>query len=55
MRESQKYHPHGASLNTAEWEQYQADNLKRAFSLEVDVKDACEKLAEQMNEVLANE
>lgn len=44
-----------ASANTAEWQQYEADNLKKVFSLEVDVKDACDKLAEQMNEVLANE
>lgn len=44
-----------ASKNSAEWEQHQADNLKRAFSLEVDVKEACENLAAQMNEVLAEE
>ena len=43
------------SLNTGEWTQYQADNLKKAFNLEVGVKEACDKLAEEMNEVLKNE
>lgn len=44
-----------ASVNTAEWEQYMADNLKKVFAQEVDVKTACDNLAKQMNEVLANE
>lgn len=53
---SEEYsYPYPASVNTAEWEQYQADNLKRAFSLEISVKEACEKAAKQMDEVLANE
>lgn len=44
-----------ASVNTAEWQQYETDNLKKAFALEVDVKTACETIAAAMNEVLANE
>ena len=53
---SEEYsYPYPASVNTAEWEQYQADNLKKAFSLEVSVEDVCKTLTEQMNEVLANE
>lgn len=48
-------YPYPASLNTSEWVQYQADNLKKVFNLEVDVKEACDKLAAEMNEVLKNE
>ena len=48
-------YPYPVSLNTGEWTQYQADNLKKAFNLEVGVKEACDKLAEEMNEVLKNE
>lgn len=44
-----------ASVNTAEWNQYEADNLKNVFALKEDVKTACDKLAEQMNQVLAYE
>lgn len=44
-----------ASVNTSEWNQYEGDNLKGVFALETDVKTACDKLAAQMNEVLANE
>lgn len=44
-----------ASENTAEWVQYQSDNLKKAFSLQISVEEACDTLAQQMNEVLANE
>lgn len=43
------------SANTAEWNQYESDNLKKAFALEIDVKTAADNLAKQMNEVLANE
>lgn len=56
IKSSQEYsYPYPASVNTAEWEQYQADNLKKAFSLEVSVSDACAKVAEEMNKVLAAE
>ena len=48
-------YPYPVSLNTGEWTQYQADNLKKAFNLEVGVKEACDKLAEEMNVVLKNE
>ncbi len=48
-------YPYPVSLNTGEWTQYQADNLKKAFNLEVSVKEACDKLAKEMNEVLKNE
>lgn len=44
-----------ASVNTAEWEQYMFDSLKKVFALETDVKTACDELAVKMNEVLANE
>lgn len=44
-----------ASVNTSEWNQYEGDNLKGVFALETDVKTACDKLAAQMNEVLAAE
>lgn len=44
-----------ASVNTAEWNQYEGDNLKNVFALQSDVKTACDNLAAQMNEVLANE
>lgn len=43
------------SVNTSEWNQYEGDNLKGVFALETDVKTACDKLAAQMNEVLAAE
>ena len=43
------------SKNTEEWEQYQAEELKKAYNFQVDVKDACDTLAEKMNEVLASE
>ena len=56
IKSTQEYsYPYPASVNTAEWEQYQADNLKKAFSLEVSVSDACAKVAEEMNKVLAAE
>ena len=35
--------------------QYQAEELKKAYNFQVDVKDACDTLAEKMNEVLASE
>ena len=47
--------PYPASKNSAEWEQYQAEELKKAFNLKKDVKDACEEVAKKMNEVLASE
>lgn len=43
------------SVNTAEWNQYETENLKKAYALEISVEEACENLAAQMNEVLANE
>lgn len=53
---SEKYSiPHPGSANTSEWEQYQADTLKRAFSLEVSVDDACKQAAEKIDAVLAAE
>ena len=53
---SEEYsYPYPASANTAEWQNYEADCLKRAFSLDVSVEDACAELAEQMNGVLAAE
>lgn len=53
---SEEYsYPHPGSVNTSEWEQYQADALKKAFSLEVSVEDACKEAAEKINEVLAAE
>ena len=56
IKSSEEYsYAYPASANTAEWEQYQADNLKKAFNLEISVQEACETLTEQMNEVLANE
>ena len=48
-------YPYPVSKNTAEWEQYQAEELKKAYNFQVDVKDACDTLAEKMNEVLASE
>lgn len=36
-------------------EEYQAEELKKAYNFQVDVKDACDTLAEKMNEVLASE
>lgn len=44
-----------ASVNTGEWNQYESDNLKNVFALQTDVKTACDNLAAQMNDVLANE
>lgn len=44
-----------SSVNTAEWDQYEADNLKKVYALEIDLKTAADNLAAQMNEVLANE
>lgn len=44
-----------SSVNTAEWNQYEADNLKKVYALETDLKTAADNLAAQMNEVLANE
>lgn len=53
---SQEYScPYPASVNTAEWNQYEGDNLKNVFALQTDVKTGCDNLAAQMNEVLANE
>ncbi len=53
---SEEYsYPYPASANTAEWQTYEADCLKKAFSLDVPVADACTDLAGQMNEVLAAE
>ncbi|MBO7710881.1 MAG: sugar ABC transporter substrate-binding protein [Lachnospiraceae bacterium] len=53
---SEEYsYPYPASANTAEWQTYEADCLKRAFSLDVPVADACAELAEKMNAVLAAE
>ena len=40
---------------TTEWQTYEADCLKTAFSLDVPVADACADLAEKMNGVLAAE
>ena len=48
-------YPYPISKNTTEWEQYQADELKKVFNLETEVKDACDVVAEKMNEVLASE
>lgn len=48
-------YPYPVSKNTEEWEQYQAEELKKAYNFQVDVKDACDTLAEKMNEVLASE
>ena len=53
---SEEYsYPYPASANTAEWNTYEADCLKKAFSLDVSVEDACTELAGKMNEVLAAE
>ena len=53
---SEEYsYPYPASANTAEWQTYEADCLKTAFSLDVPVADACAELAEKMNGVLAAE
>ena len=43
------------SSNTAVWNQYETDYLKQAYGLEMEVKEACDMLAEKMNEALANE
>ena len=56
IKSSEEYsYPYPASANTAEWQTYEADCLKKAFSLDVPVADACADLAGQMNEVLAAE
>ena len=56
INSSEEYsYPYPASANTAEWQTYEADCLKRAFSLDVPVADACAELAEKMNGVLAAE
>lgn len=56
LRSAKNYsYVYPVSANTAEWNQYENENLKLAYNLEISVKEACEKLAEQMNEVLANE
>ena len=56
IKSSEEYsYPYPASANTAEWQTYEADCLKKAFSLDVPVADACTDLAGQMNEVLAAE
>ena len=53
---SEEYsYPYPANANTAEWQTFEADCLKKAFSLDVPVADACTELAEQMNGVLAAE
>lgn len=48
-------HPYPTSLNAGEWNQYEGDHLKKAFNLDVNVKEASDNLAEEMNQVLANE
>ena len=48
-------YPYPASENTGEWNQYETDYLKQAYSLEITVDDACRSLTEAMNEVLAAE
>lgn len=56
IKSSEEYsYPHPGSINTSEWEQYQADSLKRAYSLEISVEDACKEAAGKINEVLAAE
>lgn len=56
MEAAQEYsYPFPASLNTAEWNQYELDNLKHAYNLEIEVKEACDKIADAMNKVLAEE
>lgn len=56
IKSSEEYsYPYPASANTAEWNQYQVDNLKKAYNLEISTKEACDALAKQMNETLANE
>lgn len=56
IESSEEYsYPYPTTGNTSEWQQYEADNLKLAFNLEIGVKEACDKLAEQMNEVLKSE
>lgn len=53
---AEKYaYPYPASVNTAEWLQYQGESLKSAFNLDIGVKEACDTIAEKMNEVLKNE
>jgi len=44
-----------ASENTSEWNQYETDYLKKAYSMEISVEEACQALAKSMNEVLATE
>lgn len=48
-------YPHPASKNTAEWERYQEEEIKKAFNLQADVDEVCDTLAVRMDEVLANE
>ncbi len=43
------------TANTAEWQQYETDALKLAFSLDVSVDDACAQAYEKINAVLAAE
>ncbi len=43
------------TANTAEWQQYQTDALKKAFSLDVSVEEACAEAYEKINAVLAAE
>lgn len=53
---SQNYsYPYPVSEKGAEWEQAQADVLKKAFGLETKTKEACDDLAEKMNEILKSE
>ena len=48
-------YPYPVSANTAVWNQYETDYLKQAYGLEMEVKEACDLLAEKMNEALAKE
>ncbi len=43
------------SENSAVWERPMIENLKKAYCLEVDVKEACDTIAKEMNEALAKE
>lgn len=44
-----------ASKNTAAWNQYETDVLKKVFNLEVTSEEGCTELAQQMNDALASE
>lgn len=56
IKAAQEYsYPYPASQNTGEWGQYQTEAMKKVFNMEIGVKEASDKLAEQMNEVLKNE